>query len=225
MTEPGSKTNGLRQPREEINIKYMHKPPTIPPNYGSPKRTILPKSKLSRVLLYDNATQDHMLEIKLAHINIEKERISRLLNLNKRSFTTRQRKKPHVAKMAGNGSKDVRALPDIFGHSKKENQNFVKLDKLTSSSVIDLREGKMNSNNLVDLRLPIMDSRRRHFIFKVKDTTGITRIYQTEDRNNLLNEIVPNSKRCAKLTDDPRFQSLENILVPSDRDPFTTELF
>ena len=218
MAEPGSKTNCLKQPREEVNVKYMHKPPTIPPNYGNSKRTILPKSKLSRVLLYDNATQDHMLEIKLAHINIEKERICRLLNLNKRSFTTRQKKKPNVVKLAVTGSNDVKKLPEIIGNDTKENINGARSRKFSDSSFTNSKLGKVNSANVEDLKLPLIDSSRRHLIFKVKDAAGLTRIYHTEDENDLLNEILPSHKLYPKLTDDPRFQSLESILVPSEKE-------
>ena len=219
MAEPGGKTNSLKQPREEISIKYMHRPPTITPNYGNPKRALLPKSKVSRVLLYDNATQDHMLEIKLAHMNIEKERMCRLINLHKRSFTIKQKKRHGLLKVNGNG--DSQRLPELSGN-EAENVGGANSRNATISLPVDSKVITRDSifADADNLKLPDIHAgtNRRHVVFKVKDSSGVTRIYHTEDDKNLLNEILPTSDLYPKLTDDPRFQSLESILVPSEKE-------
>lgn len=132
MSRTGNnKANSLKQPKEEINIKYMHRPPTISPNYGSQKRSLLPKSKVSRVLLYDNATQDHMLDIKLSHINIEKERICRLINLHKRTFTVRQvKKQQHMAAITAGHKKDIENASSVHRRNNQHTENTLSMDKL-----------------------------------------------------------------------------------------------
>ena len=219
MTQPSIKTNSLKQPREEISIKYMHKPPTIPPNYGNQKRTLLPKSKVSRVLLYDNATQDHMLEIKLAHINIEKERICRVLNLHKRSFTTQQKKRQDVRKVTETGRTNTKKLPELFGNEARVNTSGANSIKVSSYSELDTKLRNIYSfTNSEDLKLPNIETKGRHLIFKVKDAAGVTRIYHTEAEKDIFKEILPRYTLYRKLTDDPRFQSLESVLVPSEKE-------
>ena len=222
MTEPGGKANSLKQPREEISIKYMHRPPTITPNYGSPRRASLSKSKVSRVLLYDNATQDHMLEIKLANMNIERERICRLINLHKRSFSMRQTKKYSLLKVKEtDNNKEIQRLPNIHGNgikldrsldNDKKSRNVLKSSVVDAKVVDDYSFAKSN-----DLKLPAvqLDTSRRHVIFKMGDSSGITRIFQTENEKIVINDILPSHNLFHKLTDDPRFQSLESILVPA----------
>ena len=223
MTEPGGKTNaGLKQPREEISIKYMHRPPTITPNYGSPRRASLPKSKVSRVLLYDNATQDHMLEIKLAHMNIERERICRLINLHKRSFSMRQTKRYSLLKLKEtDNNKETQRLPNIVGNGIKLDRSIDLDSKIVSKSSVDasIIEPVQSSteSKLKKLKLPAVnsDKSRRRVVFKMDDTTGITRIFQTESEKNEINGVIPPHNLFQNLTDDPRFQCLESVLVPS----------
>ena len=225
MTEQGGKTNGgLKQPKEEISIKYMHRPPTIAPNYGSPRRASLPKSKVSRVLLYDNATQDHMLEIKLAHMNTERERICRLINLHKRSFSMRQTKRYSLLKLKGTDTnKEKQRLPNIVGNKVKSDRS---LDSdLNTKDVVkpSVDNANLVSNNtstesdLKKLRLPAvnLDKNRRHVVFKMDEATGITRIFQTEAEKTDVDGVASSHNLFHKLTDDPRFQSLESTLVPS----------
>lgn len=223
MARPsGGKNNSLKQPKEEINIKYMHRPPLIAPNYGNQKKSLLPKSKVSRVLLYDNATQEHMLDIKLAHIKIEKERISRLINLHQRSFTMRMNKRQQqiLAQTAGSRPK----TKSTVNSSKMENPREVStvrpkslpvhMTKEASSEVLTNEDNQ--SDNLGGIKLPAIDSDKRHVIFKVKAKSGKTEVYHTIDDDGFLSDLIPMHSFYPKLTDDPRFRSLQNILVPSD---------
>ncbi|KAL4224736.1 hypothetical protein ACF0H5_015433 [Mactra antiquata] len=218
-----NKSNGLKQPKEEINIKYMHRPPTITPNYGNQNRSLLPKSKVSRVLLYDNATQEHMLDIKLAHISIEKERICRLINLHKRSFHSRMMKKQHMMKALLTGSKQKETQPT----ETREINNLVTLPVENTEQPLedsDVDNGQETGNdvsysrqvtdvNITDLKLPTIETDKRHVIFRIKGKTGKTELYHTIDESGVLSDLIP---MHSKLTDDPRFKSLQNLLVPSE---------
>ncbi|XP_060575876.1 uncharacterized protein LOC132733281 [Ruditapes philippinarum] len=69
------------QPLPEINVwdkkkdktAYLHKPPTIQPNYGQKgKRSLLPKTNISRVLLYENTMQDNVLDVQVKYLTKQK---------------------------------------------------------------------------------------------------------------------------------------------------------
>lgn len=206
---PGAnKNNSLKQPKEEINVKYMHRPPTIAPNYGNQKRSLLPKSKVSRVLLYDNATQDHMLDIKLAHINIEKERISRIINLHQRSFCLRMSKKKHIMPGQSAGSR-----PKLPGYAENLETERTKTTVRPLSMVPLNSSGQLSQGvNLGGIKFPdIATDDKRHVIFKVKTKSGRTEVYRTVDNDGYLSDLIP---MYPKLTDDPRFKSLQSILIP-----------
>ncbi|XP_025087089.1 uncharacterized protein LOC112559851 [Pomacea canaliculata] len=71
-------------------MTYMHRPPRIMPNYGRKTRGALPKSNVSRVLLYDNVTQQQMLQVKISHLHVEKRKAGHLLDLHRKSFIIRR---------------------------------------------------------------------------------------------------------------------------------------
>ncbi|XP_052800148.1 uncharacterized protein LOC128231403 isoform X1 [Mya arenaria] len=232
MSRPGQgRGNSLKQPKEEVNVKYMHRPPRIPPNYGSQRRSLLPKSKVSRVLLYDNATQEHMLDIKLANIKIEKERISRIINLHKKSFSSRMMKKQlHMQSLLNSSTGNKHNSDPCHPASTNDRQDepshrvIVKLTdrplSFQASSNVNIVDAetrdalKERSLTVSDIKFPAVDDDKRHVIFKVKDRHGKTEVYHTVDERGVLSDIIPNSYR--KLTDDPRFKSLQNALVPPE---------
>ena len=43
--------------RNTIDLNYMHRPPTILPNYGKRKGVLKLKTNVPKVLLFDNVTQ------------------------------------------------------------------------------------------------------------------------------------------------------------------------
>lgn len=66
------------------NLTYMHRPPRIVPNYGKKPRGTLPKSNVSRVLLYDNVTQQQMLDVKISHIRAEQRKTGRIMDMHRK---------------------------------------------------------------------------------------------------------------------------------------------
>lgn len=226
MSRPsgGSKNNSLKRPKEEVNIKYMHRPPLITPNYGSHKRSLLPKSKVSRVLLYDNATQDHMLDIKLAHINIEKERICRIINLHKKSFSARMQKKQLAmealaantssSKPTKNGS--VQNMITSSARASDDGERTASVNNVNDDVQNEASNEVASPNDMGidDIKLPNIDNDKRHVIFKVKDKEGKTEVYHTVDEHGVLSDIIPMHSFYNRLVDDPRFKSLQSILVP-----------
>lgn len=65
---------------------YLHKPPSIKPNYGKPRRSLLPKTKVGRILLYDNATQENLLGTRLKYYDSRKKMIFWATEKNKDAF-------------------------------------------------------------------------------------------------------------------------------------------
>ncbi|XP_064603724.1 uncharacterized protein LOC135469123 [Liolophura sinensis] len=92
-----SETNGpIEVQFPSKTLKYLQRPPTIVPNYGRKKHSLLPKSNISRVLLYDNVMQQQMLDVKLNSIKLEKQRAGKILDLHRKSFVLRQSHKQNV---------------------------------------------------------------------------------------------------------------------------------
>ena len=72
-------------PKHTNDLNYMHRPPRIVPNYGKKHRGMLPKSNISRVLLYDNVTQQQMLDVKISHLRAEQRKTGRLMDMHRKS--------------------------------------------------------------------------------------------------------------------------------------------
>lgn len=55
--------------KKKDKTAYLHKPPIITPNYGQKnKQSLLPKTHIARVLLYENAMQDNILDVQLKYL-------------------------------------------------------------------------------------------------------------------------------------------------------------
>ncbi|KAL3842495.1 hypothetical protein ACJMK2_020500 [Sinanodonta woodiana] len=198
--------NGSEEQKRRASLKYMQRPPNIMPNYGKNKPLASPKTNISRVLLYDNVTQQQMLDVKLAHIKIEKQRASRLLDMHKRSFWVMMKKRhQQMFDAAGTGSRLGSRLPELA------------LGRSTFSTPRELRMNSRSSTNLSlnveELKLPAIGENEKHIIFKVHDKEGNLKIYHTFDDRGIFSDIVPLHTFYSKTTDDPRFQCLEGALI------------
>ena len=208
--------NGSRLPGPP-KLAYMHSPPRIMPNYGSKlkKKSLLPKTKVSRVLLYDNITQQQMLDMKLSHIRLEKHRASRLLDLHKRSFIFRQKKRQHQLQQAG------LVLPDI---NEKSSKLPARTPSNHSKRALSSFQGHRSamSFDFETLKLPEISNVEKtsnvppRVIFSFKDADGTTQIFHTIDDGGLFSEFVPKHKFYDKTTEDPRFRGLEGSLIKSE---------
>ncbi|BFZ04173.1 hypothetical protein BsWGS_07212 [Bradybaena similaris] len=68
-------------------LTYMQRPPTILPNYGKKwKHGRMLKTNLPRVLLYDNVTQQTMLNAQISYIQSQRQKCRRHLEMNIKSF-------------------------------------------------------------------------------------------------------------------------------------------
>ncbi|KAH9519142.1 hypothetical protein Btru_074835 [Bulinus truncatus] len=81
------------------DLSYMHRPPRIMPNYGKKyKEAMRLKTKLPRVLLYDNVTEQTVLEVQLSGIGSQRLKAKRELELQKKSFILRKQFKDRALK-------------------------------------------------------------------------------------------------------------------------------
>ena len=186
-----------KPPKIDPATQYMHHPPTIMPNYGKRKELGIPKTSLSRVLLYDNITQQHILDVKLANIKIEKQRIERQMNLNQHSFRSRMSQK-QKQQQAGRKNRS-RFLPQI---GQSENCN--------SSSGRLLNEP---SFRLEDIRLPRKHQNGKEILFRVKTKHGRVSMFHSYDENEIFSKLFPLHTFYPTVKDDPRFNTLKDSLV------------
>lgn len=86
--------------KKKDKTAYLHQPPSIKPNYGKRvRKSLLPKTNISRVLLYDNAMQDSILEVQLNYLNHQMRGVRFAYRKNRYTFVDiqRQRRKRHEA--------------------------------------------------------------------------------------------------------------------------------
>ncbi|XP_062582450.1 uncharacterized protein LOC134244197 isoform X1 [Saccostrea cucullata] len=213
LQQAGSSTDDRKETKSKgFNLNYMHNPPTIMPNLGKKRKSALPKTNVSRVLLYDNVTQQQMLDVKLSHIKVEQHRSCRLLDLHKKSFLTRQKRRQQRLQEAGITLPEIEPKP-------KSSSSPTRIPSRTSVKSPE-RQPTEITEELETLKLPSLEdndnNNKRHVIFKLKDANGHTQVFHTYDEENgIFSEIVPLHSFYAKTTDDPRFQGLEGALVKS----------
>lgn len=216
MTSQQPKVNEAEQQGKtsSASLAYMHNPPRIMPNYGKKKRSTLPKSNISRVLLYDNATQQQQLDVKLSHIKIEQNRVRRILDLHKRSFLWRQKKRQQ------NMQDNNISLPDIQ-HNNKEYRILSRLSsdysyKPSHATMQPRTKSAFSISDLEVLKLPELQTNGKHVIFKLKESNGQTQIFHTIDNDGIFSEFVPLHSFYNRASEDPRFQGLQESLVKID---------
>jgi len=61
-----------RKPRDKT--AYLTQPPAIKPNYGKKKKSLMPATNLSKIILYDNAMQDLMLDVEHKYVDTQRRR-------------------------------------------------------------------------------------------------------------------------------------------------------
>ncbi|CAL1528311.1 unnamed protein product [Lymnaea stagnalis] len=85
--------------RQPNDLSYMHRPPRIMPNYGKKfKDVVRLKTSMHKVLLYDNATEQSVLEVQLSGLASQCSRAKRELDLQKKSFVLRKQFKDKALK-------------------------------------------------------------------------------------------------------------------------------
>ena len=172
------------------NLKYMNRPPRIIPNYGKKVQSVLPKTSISRVLLYDNVTQQQMLDVKLSQIKHEQKKASRLLDLHRKSFVLRRMMKQQYT--LAHQTKVDKSTPLYNGHH----------NEIADVTDVNIKLPNINghSNRVGDIPL------------KMENSNGVTRLMHTfaEDRKKSLT-VLEWSKRKGDF--EKRYDSLVNLLV------------
>ncbi|RUS70725.1 hypothetical protein EGW08_021516, partial [Elysia chlorotica] len=84
--------------RNTVDLNYMHRPPTILPNYGKRKGVLKLKTNVPRVLLFDNVTQQTMLDVELSCLQSQRHKADRELSMQTRSFILRRQFKQRFLK-------------------------------------------------------------------------------------------------------------------------------
>ncbi|XP_067656043.1 uncharacterized protein [Haliotis asinina] len=212
MTESRAEEEAAGKLRR-MDLNYMHRPPRIVPNYGKRTMSVLPKSSVSRVLLYDNVTQQQMLDVKLSHIKTERQKTSRLLDLHRKSFLIRRLMKQqhaHDHKTTTPGVLDY-LLPILLAADDNpgRDSSSPRHPKFVHSSA-----GEYMSRD-EDVKLPDIAVRRSGRVTFKGNDGGVTRIMHTmSSGGEQSNSGQMWAKRRTIL--DKRFKGLENLLVRLD---------
>ncbi|XP_045176175.2 uncharacterized protein LOC123536798 [Mercenaria mercenaria] len=210
--EVGSAQVGRNKPSKQVVFrvfsctKYMQKPPLIMPNYGkkSPKLGV-PKTSLSRVLLYDNITQQQMLDVKLANIKIEKQRAEYLMGMHRRSFSKGLANKRRRQRECTLKEMNQAHLPEIDLNKKR----------MSSVPMTPLLR-KFSTFSLDDVKLPNIGDHKKQIMLKLKTKSGRQKIYHSYDESGIFVDFVPIHALYDNVRDDPRFQNLQTALMPPD---------
>ncbi|ESO97463.1 hypothetical protein LOTGIDRAFT_159495 [Lottia gigantea] len=172
-----------------FNMNYLQHPPRIKPNYGKKKVQILPKTNVTRVLLYDNMTQQQMLDVKLANIRIEKHRTIRMMDLHTRSFAMQRMKKMR------------RMFKTEIDNLNKKNMTW-----------LEFPEESRSAEGHADVKLPKISSRKS--LGNIETVNGITQMFNTFGVSEKSQQ--PVGIKYKKSVKDPRFVCLEKGLVNLD---------
>ena len=180
--------------------RKMQNPPLIMPNYGKRKSAPgVPKTRVSRVLLYDNITQQHMLDVKVAHIKIEKERVERLFDLHIRSFSARMAMKRRQTSLSGNISEETQepTKPPLWRNHTKVSDK----ERVSSAMLVD------------KFHFPKLEKPGKEIALNLQTRSGKNRTYYSSDESGLFQNLIPLYKFYSNVTEDPRFTKLESMLV------------
>lgn len=218
---PKHKCINLETHRSFLSTRYMQRQPTIMPNYGrkSPKLGV-PKTSLSRVLLYDNITQQQMLDVKLAHIKIEKQRAEYLLNMHKRSFSLsleNRRKKQRTYRNTEN--KKVR-FPGVDLVAKPKSKALIDTTQkkaLTAPNTPQMIR-RISTFSLSSVKLPAIGNHKKQILLKLKTPSGRRKVYHSYDDSGIFVDIVPVEAFYKSISEEPRFQNLAMSLQIDDTD-------
>ncbi|KAL3841425.1 hypothetical protein ACJMK2_019577 [Sinanodonta woodiana] len=229
-TKPVEKKN-QGPSRSESSTKYMHRPPTIEPNYGKSRKSLNGRSNFARVLLHDNSTQVHQLDMRKSHIKIELNRSLRMIDLHKRTFMTWKKKfhkevedvknrqnfiLPSISddslSMVGRENQDKSDLIESRHEGKKTPTDVPTTDK---NVLIENESSERTRSPRNELRLPEIYKNQKVVVFQIQDKHGNIETYHTIDADGIFEDFVPKHTLYPRLTDDPRFQRLHNALVPT----------
>ncbi|XP_055900844.1 uncharacterized protein LOC106070433 [Biomphalaria glabrata] len=144
----------VSQKRLSSDLSYMHRPPRIAPNYGRKyKEALRLKTKLPRVLLYDNVTEQTVLDVQLSGIVSQRSKAKRELELQKKSFILRKQFKDKALKKLTkvHHGKDYEQFElEYYGYLSEGNNDvdgsYTKLPKAGSLPDIRVTNGHASKN-------------------------------------------------------------------------------
>lgn len=193
-------------------LQYLHRPPRIMPHYKKTRVSILPKSNISRVLLYDNVTQEQMLNVKLSHINIEKRRSNSLMENHKKAFILRQAIKQK--QLRAMGITNVSFLPEAVASSHCKGVLHEDQSNRPTTNILRINgeTEAVSPDNTV--QLPDINEHKKYTVqFPSSPKNGVTKMFHTYMENS--NTLDPDLY-LQKTVYDPRFTGLEKTLIPSE---------
>ena len=203
---------------------YLHKPPAIKPNYGKKREDLLPKTKICRILLYDNTTQQHLLDTKVKYYEERKKMIRWATEKNKDAFIQLQSRR---AKWHEIMASRYQAMKDEFiAHygtrympvptPEPEIDPFLINARLAPPlNVLCFYLDQKPVDEEQDWKLHLKKRRRERTLVKAPKPTTQTLNMDTDRLICSLQKTVGNTGYVRSI-EDPRFRSLQESLHPLD---------
>lgn len=219
--------------KERDKTAYLHRPPTILPNYGKHRRTLLPKTNISKVLLFENAMQEQLLEVRLKHIQKQQKAVNSKFKKIRYTFVDQQRHRSKWHDIWGQGYQRMKdKYIAEFGTKympvpKQETQLdpfFINarlappinilcfyLDGLNDRKEMldDRKEMKEDRNEMKNDRMEIKDTK-----ISITDKHAVTKAEFMYDHERLISGLDTTNLQYSHSIEDPRFRSLKETLVP-----------
>ncbi|KAL3841414.1 hypothetical protein ACJMK2_019566 [Sinanodonta woodiana] len=197
---------------------YMYRPPVIKPNYGNiKKRSLLPKTHVSHVILFNNTMPVQMLNNHLKHIETDRHRINELMEIQKQTFIHKQMKR-HMIHVRCARKYDI--MPQSYIDHKIPIPLPIMIRKKIEArkNLIATTYGEAHENRRLQKNehLEVLGTGE---VLKLPD---IERPYISHTQSKVIphkitirNKLPPISAMFRHPRDDPRFQHLTEILTPN----------
>lgn len=236
-----SKSQGTKDaPFSSKDLSYLNKLPSIAPNYGRKHYSVcyILKSKISRVLLYDNITQQRMLDRKLNLLGGEQRRVMQLLDYHRKSFENQKNLKHkrlafHARSPVTQFEETKRVQPDVMTEGYQQ-QRLPKILSGCSSFSSALNPSVSSQGTAKYSPLPhdkeFRACSQAYCDQMTKSDGSLTRNVENSngDNNNNFADSAPVLSSCksqakeikmkfSNYDSDIRFVSLEKLLSPMDK--------
>lgn len=200
--------------RKRDKTAYLHKPPTISPNYGKPLRNPLPKTYIARVILFENSLQQNILESEIKEINWKIRRRRGELYKKRFTFIDDRKRRQKIHEMWETGYQRMKtAYIKKYGTKympvptpePEENPFFINARLIPPLNVLYFYLDSLAQEETV-VPTELEDRSHKHSLKHRKSTMA----EYARDHERLIKE----TRLYSHSVEDPRFRNLEGSLIP-----------
>ncbi|KAK3608492.1 hypothetical protein CHS0354_010341 [Potamilus streckersoni] len=197
---------------------YMYRPPVIKPNYGNiKKQSVLPKTHVAHVILFNNTMPVQTLNNHLKHIETDRHRINELLEIQKQTFIHKQMKR-HMIHVRCAKKHDIMPQSYIDHKIPIPLPTMIRKKLEARKNLIATTYGEARENRQMQ-KYEHLEVKGTGNILKLSD---IEQPYISQTQSRVVphkiktrNKLPPISVIPKHPRDDPRFRNLTEILTPN----------